>query len=114
MSYRNEFKEAKAGVRWSFWRGLPLFMTIIVVLALFFGGLRAFGVIGQTIVEREVFKQSYQRSSSFEARIANDEATISEINMQLMNPNLDENTVFNLNAQLSAARVRLAAARRLK
>ena len=36
------------------------------------------------------------------------EATLAEIRMKLSNPNLDSDTRFNLEAQASAARLRIA------
>jgi hypothetical protein len=110
--YRKEAGQVARDARWTFWRFLPLFAGGLVLLAALFFGLRSAGLVGKTAVEREVFEQSYQRDASFKARIATDEAAIAQIEGQLINPNLDENTRFNLEAQASAARVRIDTARR--
>jgi hypothetical protein len=77
--------------------------------------LTSTGYIGKftgTVVERKVFEQSYQRSESLKSEIAMNQAVIEEIESKLLNPNLDENTRFNLNAQLGAAKLRISTARR--
>lgn len=112
-NYHDEFRSAKKEVRWTFFSGLPLVVLILVIMSAIGFAMNSLGLIGSTIVEREVFKQSYQRSASIDARIANDEAVIVEIIGQLQNPNLDDNTRFNLEAQKSAARVRINTARGL-
>lgn len=111
-NYRKEAREIAVESRWTFFRFLPLFVVVVVV---FFGiafGLRSAGLIGGTIVEREVFERSYQRSEALKSQIAIDQAVMTEIEQKLSNPNLDEDTRFNLEAQLSAARVRIETARR--
>jgi hypothetical protein len=100
--------------RWTVWKVVPLFLILVVV----FGGIgfftRSIGLWGGTIVEQKVFEASYQRKDSIKARIAADTAVITEIESKLMNPNLDANTRYNLEAQLSAARVRIATAENMK
>jgi len=97
--------------RWTFWKFLPLGLVTIVVLALIGFGLQSAGLLGKTVVERKVFENSYQRTESIKAQIATDEAVLVEINLQLANPNLSKDTVYNLEAQAAAARVRIAAAK---
>ena len=111
MSYRDDVREIHRESRWTIWKLAPLALGVIVVMFVVGFGLKSLGLIGSTVVEREVFEQSYQRSSALKERIAVDEATLAEINTKLTNPNLDENTRFNLEAQASAARARIAAAR---
>lgn len=84
-----------------------LVITVVTLFALWFGG-----VIGTTYAERKVFEHSYQRSESIKSQIATDEAALAEINAKLKNPNLDEDTKFNLKAQATAARMRIDAAKR--
>lgn len=88
-----------------------LLVMVILVLSIAGGVTRSMGLWGQTVVERKVFENSYQRSASLKAEIATNEATLQEINQKLMNPNLDENTRFNLEAQASAIRIRIATAK---
>jgi hypothetical protein len=111
MSYRPEVREIDREARWTFWKIFPTAIMVIVVLFAVVFGLRSIGLIGGTAVERQVFKHSYQRSSSLEARIAIDQAALEEINLKLANPNLDSNTRANLEAEASAARIRIRAAR---
>jgi hypothetical protein len=62
-------------------------------------------------VERKVFENSYQRTESIKASITTDEAALAEIQMNLQNANLDADTRTNLEAQASAIRIRLNAAK---
>jgi hypothetical protein len=109
MTYRDDAREIHREARWTVWTFL--FVMVISLTALGFG-LRSLGLFWGTVVERKVFEQSYQRSEALKARIATDEATLAEIERQLTNPNLDENTRHNLKAQAAAARVRISIARR--
>lgn len=97
--------------KWNHWK--IVLVSVVVfngLLALFFL-MRGAGVVGSTIIEREVFERSYQRSEALKSQIATDEAVLAEIQYQLSNPNLDVDTRHNLEAQASAARVRIATAR---
>jgi len=109
--YRDGARIVATETRWTFFRFFSIFATIVILLSLLFFGMKAIGLIGKTAVERVVFEQSYQRSESLKSQIAMDEANLTEINAQLMNPNLDENTRFNLEAQARAARIRIATAK---
>ncbi len=109
--YRDDARYVAREARWTVFRFLPLFVLVLVILGVTGFFLNSAGVIGKTIVEREVFEQSYQRSTALQERIAVDTASLTEIERQLLNPNLDENTRFNLNAQAAAARVRIQTAR---
>ena len=114
MSFRDEAGQVARDTRWTVFRFLPIFVFVLLVL----GGvgflLSSGGIIGKTIVEREVFEQSFQRSTALAERVAVDTASLTEIERQLLNPNLDANTRFNLEAQASAARVRIQTARSLQ
>lgn len=112
--YRSDAGKVAVETRWTFFRFLPVFLLVVVVLFFVGFALKSAGIIGKTIVEREVFEQSYQRSEALRSRIATDEAVVSEISSKLLNPNLDEDTRFNLEAQLSAARVRISTAERMQ
>jgi hypothetical protein len=108
---RKEIDEAVKEGRYVFWK---VFVTLVitgVVLTVLGFVLHSAGVFGQTVVERKVFENSYQRSEAIKSQIATDEANLAEIDRKLQNPNLDPDTRANLEAQASAARVRIAAAR---
>ena len=112
MTYREDAKAFRKEAKWTFWSFLPLTLIVVVVLFVVGFGLKSLGFWGGTVVERKVFEQSYQRSEALKAQIATDEASIAEIEAKLTNPNLDEDTRYNLEAQLSAARIRIETTRR--
>jgi len=112
--YRKGAGQVARDTRWTVFRFLPIFIIVVVLLGGLGFFLRSGGVIGRTVVDRVVFEKSYQRSEAFKAKIAMDEASIAQIQGQLLNPNLDENTRFNLNAQVSAARIRINTARSMQ
>lgn len=87
---------------------IPIIVSIIVFYALFFG-LGSFGKLGSTMVERKVFEQSYQRNEALNSALSTFQAQLTEIDKQLLNPNLDPNTKYNLEAQRSAINVRINA-----
>lgn len=111
MAYRDDVGEVARDLRWIFFRFLPLFLGVVVTLAVMGFGLRSMGVIGSTVVEREVFERSYQRSEALNARIATDEAALEEINHRLRIPGMEASTRAILEAQASAARIRISTAR---
>lgn len=98
--------ERKEGTRWWFWA-----LGLVVVTTIVFAVLGYVGVFTRTVVERKVFEQSYQRSEGLKQEISIYEAQIAELEGQLVNPAIDASTIANIHAQLSAIRVRLAAAR---
>lgn len=101
-SMREERREA---TRWWLW-ALGLVVLSLIVFAI----LGYAGVFTHTAVERKVFEASYQRSEGLKQEVSIFEAQIAELEGQLVNPNLDESAKANIHAQLSAIRVRLAAA----
>lgn len=91
--------------KWWVWiLGLAILSGVIIT------ALGYAGVFTKTVVEREVFEQSFQNSEARKSEIATYEAQLAEINSQLADPNLDENTRRSLKAQKSAIEVRLTAA----
>lgn len=106
---RNYKAEMKI-VRWTFWRVLGFVIIAIIVLGGVVFALNSFGLLGRTVVEREVFERSYQRQASLKSRIATDKALLAEIEQKLRNPKLDEETRHNLKAQAAAARIRIQSA----
>jgi len=110
--YRKDINTGICEARGTFLKGLPLFI-LVVVLSMIGFGLNSLGLIGSTAVQREVFKQSYQRSAALESRLANDEAVMAESEAQLRNTSIDSTARANLNAQLVAGRVRLNTTRRM-
>lgn len=109
--YRKEVNQIAKDTSWTFWRFLPLYLIIIVILFLIGFGLKSAGLFGKTVVERKVFENSYQRDEAIKSQIATDEAVLAEIEKKLLNPNLDANTKYNLEAQAAAARIRIKTAK---
>ena len=99
-SERREF-----GTWWMWVLGLIIISVIILT------GLNYAGIFTRTIVEREVFEESYQYREARKSEIATYEAQLAEINSQLADPNLDESTQQSLKSQKSAIPVRLATAK---
>ncbi len=110
--YRKEANQFAKDSGWTFRRFLPIILIALVVLGLTGFALKSAGLFGDTVVERMVFKNSYQRSESFKARIATDEAALAEIQVQLRNPELGPNIKNNLRAQAAGIRIRIKAAKR--
>lgn len=94
-----------------FWRWFWIAIAAIIVLSIVGFGMNSAGLFGRTVVERKVFENSYQRTESIKAQIATDEAVLAEIERKLRNPELSESTKANLEAQSSAARIRIATAK---
>lgn len=109
--YRKTAGEIARDSRWTLFRFLPLFLGGVAILFVVGFGLNSLGLFGKTIVERKVFEQSYQRSEALASEIAMNEAALAEIEMKLSNRELDINTRKNLEAQASAARIRIRTAR---
>ena len=87
----NEYRTAASGVAketsWTFWRFLPIFIIVMIILSAITFGLRSAGLIGSTIVERVVFENSFQYKAGMAQRGAILEANISEIDMLIrINP----------------------------
>lgn len=112
---KNKYRKTADLVAKESWWTIRRYLLLLVVIGALAGAasftLRSFGIIGKTIVEREVFERSYQRSESLKSQIATEEAALEEINRQLSRPDLDPSTRANLEAQASGIRVRIRAAK---
>lgn len=93
--------------KWWMW-----ILGLMVVTGIITTMLSYAGVIGRTVVERKVFENSYQYSEGQRARVNLFEAQLVEIERKLGNPELDETTRANLEAQASSVRIQLGAAKR--
>ena len=85
-------------------------LVLIIPTILIFTALNYAGIIGHTIVEREVFENSFQYSESRKSEIATYEAQLSEISAQL-SFDIDTQTRAQLEAQAASIRVLLTVAR---
>jgi hypothetical protein len=86
-------------------------LVLVVISAIAFFGLRAAGIIGGTVLEREVFKRSYQRTEGLKSQIATYEAQLAQLRVKLGDPNLEPGVKRSLQAQKAAIEVQLASAR---
>lgn len=111
-AYRDEARHAIGEAQWTFWKAFPLVMLAVVMLSAVGFGLHSVGLLGTTVVERKVFEQSYQKQAAMNSQIATDEAVLAEIERKLLNPSLDAGVRHNLEAQASAARIRIATTRK--
>ncbi len=109
--YREDIGLGLKEARWTFFKGMPLFLMIVVFLAILGFILNSVGLFGRTVVERKVFENSFQYSEARKSEIATFEAKLSEINRKLSSENYDQATRTNLEAHASALRVQLSVAR---
>ena len=91
---------------WWMWVLLLLVVTIVV-----FGGLRYAGIVGSTVIEREVFERSFQYSEARKSEIATFEAQLAAINRRLSTGLVSGATRANLEAQEAALLIQLDTAR---
>ncbi len=98
----SNFKEEKKVVRSWLWFVIGLLILTIPI----FTGLKYLGVIGSTVVERVVFKESFQYKEGMEQRANTLKANMAEIDMLIATGQGD---VKKLNAQKSFLRVQLNA-----
>lgn len=95
-------EERSEFAKWWFW----ILMLIIAATIILFP-LGVFSRIANTIVEREIFEQSFQYDQAREKEIATYRASIAEMEVQLLNPNLAASDKRNIEVQLAAVRVQL-------
>ncbi len=104
--YRQSAGRAARETSWTFWRFLPIFVVVVVVLSAIGFGLKSAGIIGTTIVERVVFENSYQYKAGMAQRGAILEANISEIDILLSGNPVNSQDLINqksiLRSQLRA------------
>ena len=98
--------EKRAFGAWWIW-----ILVLVVIAAVVFGGLRYAGIIGTTVVEREVFKRSYQRTEGLKSQIATYEAQLAQLRIKLSDPNLEPGVKRSLQAQKAGIEIQLASAR---
>lgn len=67
--------------------------------------LNSLGIVGETIVEREVFKRSYQYEAAQDSRNSTIAAQMAEIEGLLADPKLDSNRRTELEAKRRALRI---------
>ena len=91
------------------WWLYVLALIVISVGILTFTG--AFGKVFTTAVERKVFEESYQKQAGDSARLNAYRAQLAQIDVQLSNPELDNNTRMDLKSQQAMLRVQINASK---
>lgn len=100
--YRNEARQVAKETSWTFWRFLPITVVALVVITVVFFGLRSFGLIGSTIVERKVFEESFQYKEGMAQRAAILQANIVEVDVLLKGNPENRQDLINQKSILSA------------
>ena len=95
-------KEKSEFGRWWVWV-LLLIVISLIVLSL----LRAGGLIGQTVLERVVFEQSFQKQAGDNAKLSVFKAQEASIQVQLRRSDLSQSQRADFEAQLAAIRIQI-------
>lgn len=89
--------------KWWLW-----ILGLLVVSSIIFTSLRYLSIIGNTIMERNVFENSYQKTTADKKAYDVYSAQLAEIESRLSN-NLDEQTRQDLEAQRAMLKVQIRA-----
>lgn len=84
-----------------------IFLPTLALLVAIGFALNSLGLIGQTVVERKVFEESFQYSEARKTAIATYEAQLAEINRKLAS-DVDSQTRTNLESQAAGIRIQLS------
>lgn len=95
--YGNDMKDFSA-----WW--MLIVLMIVISFPVFFA-LDSFGLIGRTIVEREVFERSYQRQEAQKTKQNTIAAQLAEIDALLSNPEIQPREKAELEAKARALRI---------
>ena len=106
--FKQSYKAGGKGIR-KWW---IMILCLVILTVVVFTALRYSGMIVNTIVEREVFKNSFQYKEARISEISTYSAQLIEINTKLSMSDLDDNTRANMKAQAASIRILLATARR--
>jgi len=100
--------EKKELGKWWVW------ITVLIVFSIAtLGVLRYTGIIGGTIVENQVFQNSYQRKSGLDAEKSRYEAELAKVN-SLLSTETDPELIKSLKAQKAMLEVQLDTNKRKK
>lgn len=92
--------EKKYFTSWWFWILFLVVITTLIVTALSY-----LGIIGQTIVERKVFEQSYQKKEADKDALATYDAQISILRRRLRAQNITDEQRAEIQAQIDALNI---------
>ena len=77
-------------------------LCVLVVTVVVLAGLNYAGVIGQTIVERKVFENSYQKHEADKTAVTVYAAQLAQLRAKFNNPSLTESARVEILAQIDA------------
>lgn len=83
-------------------------LGLLIISGLVFVSLNYLGIIGETIVERKVFENSYQKHEADKTAKTTYRAQLSSLRARLNNPNIDEKTKNEIQAQINAINILFA------
>jgi len=89
--------EKKYFGRWWIWVAFLVIVTGVVL-----AGLNYLGIIGQTIIERKVFENSYQKHEADKTASTIYDAQLAQLRAKLNNPNLNKSGAAEIKAQIDA------------
>ena len=95
------------------WQVMWIIILFIVAVAMLWV-MKSAIFVGDTVVERKVFEQSYQRQAGIEESIATYEAQLVMIRTKLANPDLTEQERNTLKANEASIEIQLQTARAQK
>lgn len=93
-------KEKKYFGGWWVW---VVFLVLSTIIS--FTGLKYAGLFGKTIVERKVFENSYQKQEADKTARITYAAQLAQLRGKLNNPNLDQSTRAEIQAQIDAINI---------
>ena len=82
-------------------------LGLLIISGLVFVGLNYLGIIGETIVERKVFENSYQKYEADKTARTTYRAQLSNLRARLNNPDLDNQTKSEIQAQIDSINILL-------
>lgn len=85
------------------WWVWVVFLFIVTAIVLF--GMNSIGIIGKTVVERKVFENSYQKQASDNDALTTYSAQLAQLRAKLNNPNLDDGTKVEIQAQIDSINI---------
>lgn len=83
-----------------------LFLVFLIILAMvIFGMINYTNLFVGTIIERKVFEQSYQKKEADKTALTTYKAQLSNLKSKLRNPELNENSRYEIEAQIESIEI---------
>jgi len=78
---------------------------LMIITGIVFWGLSSLGIIGRTVVEREVFKRSYQKKAADEDALSTYDAQITVLQRRLRASSITEQERNEIQAQIDSINI---------